>query len=82
MKNIPCPTCIVLAACKAKKQIECEIIYEIIRKELIVEGKIINPVRYKIRRDLREFLRETFPDSRSITKKSDGSPKLVFRGFK
>jgi len=76
---IPCPTCIALAACVAKEQINCELIYEILRQEVKFNGETDR--LGNISRELREQLREQFPNARSITKVTNQTPRLIFKGF-
>ncbi len=76
---IPCPTCIALAACVAKEQINCELIYEILRQEVKFNkdsGRLGT-----ISSELRSQLSELFPNARSITKITGMSPRLIFKGF-
>jgi len=76
---IPCKTCIALAACVAKEQIECDIIYEILKQE--VESNEEVDRLGNISRKLRSQLRNLFPNAKSITKISGLSPRLIFKGF-
>lgn len=78
--KIPCKICIALAACVAKNTIKCEIIYEILRKEVVV-----NPEKTclgKICKETRKQINEIFPNVRYISRPSNGNPRLTFKGFK
>jgi hypothetical protein len=76
---IPCKTCIALAACVAKEQIECEIIYEILRQEVKFNGETDRLGSISL--ELRKQLLKLFPNARSITKMTNQTPRLIFKGF-
>lgn len=76
--KLQCKTCIVLAACSAKRTIECEIVYEILRKEVLV-----GPGRHAtIFKETREEISALFPNVKYITKHPDGNARLTFKGFR
>jgi len=86
--EIPCGTCIALAACVAKKDIECEIIYDMLRREVTFDRDLVSfGIRQdlplgSIREDLRDQINQIFPNVRYVTILSNGHPKLIFKGFK
>jgi len=85
--EIPCGTCIALAACVAKKDIECEIIYEMLKREVIFRELVSFGIKQdlplgSIREDLRDQINERFPNIETITKLPNWGPKLTFKGFK
>jgi len=86
--KIPCWTCIVLAACVAKKQIECEIIYDMLKREVVFDRNLVSfgikqdlPLG-SIRQDLRDQINQMFPNVKYVTRLSNGHPKIIFKGFK
>lgn len=76
---IPCKTCIALAACVAKRHINCEIVYEILRQEVRFNKE--KSRLGTISQELRNQLNEVFPNAKSITKITGMSPRLIFKGF-
>lgn len=77
---IPCKTCIALAACVAKERIECELIYEILRQEVTFNKKCDRVGT--ISDELRGQLRDLFPNAKTISKITNQTPRLIFKGFK
>ena len=78
--EILCKTCVVLAACKGKKHIDCELLYEILRQEVKFNKK--TDKLGSICQELRDSINNTFPNVKTITKITGMSPRLIFKGFK
>ena len=79
MKMIPCKTCIAFAACIAKEEIDCSIVYEILRKEVRFDQR--SSRLGKICVQTRNELSEAFPNMKTITHTIAGNPRLIFKGF-
>ena len=78
MKKIPCKTCIALAACVAKEEIDCSLVYDILRKEIrINEGSKVGKICVQTRAELQV----AFPNMKTITHRIAGNPRLIFKGF-
>lgn len=75
---IPCEKCIVLAACKTKRRIECETLYEIMKRQVIMKTNSSGQVRKTLRKELSKM----FPNSIEITIAPNGNQRLIFKGYR